>query len=635
MFDTVRNNPKLIQGFLVLITLPFAFWGVESYVRNAASNTDVASVGDSKISLQELQKSLTEQQDRMRATLGKQFDPAMFDTPEVRQAVLDSLINQRLLTLQAGKAHLNIGDAQLAQFIANIPQLQEGGKFSQERYEALVANQGMSKEGFEARLRRDLALQQVASAVSDTGVVARASSNRWLAAQLEEREISEVFLHPEQFLAQAKIGDAAVKAYYDANKPQFETPEQVRAEYLTLSRDALADQVTVSEDDIKKAYAEHADRYRQAEQRRASHILIRAAKDASEADLKIAKAKADEILAQVKKSPGEFAKLAKASSQDPGSAEKGGDLDWISRGMMVKPFEDAVFALKENQISDVVRSDFGFHIIQLTGVKAEQGKPLEQVRGEIVAELKSQGAAKKYAEIAEGFTNTVYEQADSLKPAADKYKLTIQQSPLIAKGVPTPGPFGNAKLNKALFSDDAIKNKRNTEAVEVAPNTLMAARIVEYKPAALVPLETVKADIEKRLSREEAGKLARADGEARLAKLNKGEQVEAAWGVARSVLRVGAANLPPAAATAIFKADASKLPSYVGTALPDGGYGLYRVAKVKSFVAGEKPTPQEDQLRKQYTQLVAEEEFGAWLSTLRQRFPVSVNKAVLETKERP
>jgi peptidyl-prolyl cis-trans isomerase D len=303
--------------------------------------------------------------------------------------------------------------------------------------------------------------------------------------------------------------------------------------------------------------------------------------------------------------------------------------------MMVKPFEDAVFALKENQISEVVRSDFGFHIIQLTGIKAEQGKPLEQVRGEIVAELKSQGAAKKYAEIAEGFTNTVYEQADSLKPAADKYKLTIQQSPLIAKGVPTPGPFGNAKLNKALFSDDAIKNKRNTEAVEVAPNTLMAARIVEYKPAALVPLETVKADIEKRLSREEAGKLARADGEARLAKLNKGEQVDAAWGVARSVLRVGAANLPPAAAAAIFKADAGKLPSYVGTALPDGGYGLYRVTKAKAFVAGDKATPQEDQLRKQYTQLVAEEEFGAWLSTLRQRFPVSVNKAVLETKERP
>jgi peptidyl-prolyl cis-trans isomerase D len=634
MFDTVRNNPKFIQIFLVLITLPFAFWGVESYVRNSTSNTDVATVGDSKISLQELQKSLTEQQDRMRATLGKQFDPAMFDTPEVRQAVLESLINQRLLTLQAGKARLNIGDAQLAQFIANIPQLQEGGKFSQERYEALVAGQGMSKEGFEARLRRDLALQQVAAAVSDTGVVARASSTRWLAAQLEEREISEVFLHPEQFLAQAKVDDAAVKAYYDANKAQFETPEQVRAEYLTLSRDTLADQVTVSEGDIKKAFEEHADRYRQAEQRRASHILIRAAKDAPEADVKVAQAKADEILAQLKKAPADFSKLAKQSSQDPGSAEKGGDLDWISRGMMVKPFEDAVFALKDKQISDVVRSDFGFHIIQLTGLKAEQGKPLEQVRGEIVAELKSQGTAKKYAEIAEGFTNTVYEQADSLKPAADKYKLVIQQSPLIAKGVPTAGPFANPKLNKALFSDDAIKNKRNTEAVEVAPNILIAARVVDYKPAALVPLETVKAEIEKRLSREEAAKLARADGEARLAKLNKGEQVDATWGLARSVLRVGAANLPPAAAATIFKTDASKLPSYVGTALPDGGYGLYRISKAKAYAAGDKETPQEGQLRKQYGQLVAEEEFGAWLSTLRQRFPVTINKAVLETKER-
>jgi peptidyl-prolyl cis-trans isomerase D len=190
-------------------------------------------------------------------------------------------------------------------------------------------------------------------------------------------------------------------------------------------------------------------------------------------------------------------------------------------------------------------------------------------------------------------------------------------------------------LNKALFSDDAIKNKRNTEAVEVAPNTLIAARVVDYKPAALVPLETVKAEIEKRLTREEAAKLARADGEARLAKLNKGEPVDATWGAARNVLRVGAANLPPAAAATIFKADASKLPAYVGTALPDGGYGLYRISKAKAYAAGDKETAQEGQLRKQYGQLVAEEEFGAWLSTLRQRFPVTINKAVLETKERP
>ena len=186
-----------------------------------------------------------------------------------------------------------------------------------------------------------------------------------------------------------------------------------------------------------------------------------------------------------------------------------------------------------------------------------------------------------------------------------------------------------------MFSDDAVKNKRNTEAVEVAPNSLIAARVVEYKPAALVPLETVKAEIEKRLTREEAGKLARADGEARLAKLTKGEQADAAWGVARNVQRVGAPNLPPAAAGAIFKADAAKLPAYVGTELPDGGYGLYRIGKVKAFAAAEKETPQEGQLRKQYSQLVAEEEFGAWLITLRQRFPVTINKVALETKERP
>jgi peptidyl-prolyl cis-trans isomerase D len=634
MFDTVRNNPRFVQAFLVLITLPFAFWGVESYVRNIGSGADLATVGDSTITAADLQRALHEQQERLRETMGSQFNAAMFDTPEVRRAVLDSVINQRLLALAAGKANVGISDAQLQQFISSAPALQVDGKFSQQRYDELVANKGMGRIEFEARLRRDLSQQELVGAIADTGYAARAGSNGWLAAQLRQREVAELSISPQQFSGQVKLGDDAVSRYYEANRKQFEVPEQVRAEYLVLSQDVLAAQVNVSEQDIRKEYDADPSRYAEAEQRRASHVLVRVDKSASAAEVDAAKAKIADILRQVGKAPGDFAKLAKQFSQDPGSADKGGDLGFISRGMMVKPFEDAVFALKENQISDVVRSDFGFHIIRLTGIKAERVKPFDQVRGEIAAVLKRKAAATEYAKIAEGFSNTVYEQADSLKPAAEKYKLSVEQSPWLSKGMPAAGPLGNGKLMAALFSDDAIKNKRNTEAVEVAPNTLVSARIAEYKPASMMPLEAVKGAIEKRLNHDESVRLAHDDGETKLAKLNHGEDLSLAWGQARMVPRMGDATIAAAAVAAIFHADAAKLPAYAGAALPDGSFALYKISKDVAYATAASETPTAAQLRQQYTRMVVEEDFNAWLATLRQRYPVTVNKSALEVKDK-
>lgn len=633
MFEYVRNNQKLVQLFLALITLPFAFWGVESYVRTTGVGEDVASVGGSKITQQELQTALRDQGERMRASLGRNFNQAMMEKPEVRLAVLDSLVNQRLLNVYAAKSGLAINDAQLGALIQSIPDFQENGKFSRQRYDAYVASQNMSQPEFEARLRQDLNLQQLLGAVRDGAVASHATGDRWLASLQEEREVSEATLKPEQFIPQVKLAADAVKNYYEANRKAFETPEQLRAEYLLLSQDSLAAQVAVTEDDIKKWYQTHADSYKQNEQRRASHILLHAAKDASAAEVKAAEVLAADILAKLKKNPADFAKLAKQYSQDPGSAEKGGDLDWFGRGMMVKPFEDAAFSLKENEISAVVRSDFGFHIIKLTGIKGEKMKPLDEVRAEITADLKRQAVTKKYAELAEPFSNTVYEQADSLKPAAEKFKLTIEQSPWIAKGGQAAGPLNNPKLLSALFSDDAVKNKRNTEAVEVAPNTLVSARILEFKPAALPPLESVRADIEKRLLHDEAAKMARSAGESGLAKLGKGEKEDLSWSPVRSISRLGAPGLSPDALRAVFRADVGRLPAYVGVASPDGGYAFYRISQVKPFVAGKAEDGRAKTLRQQYERVIADEEFSAWIAALRLRYPVEINKESLEVKE--
>ena len=633
MLDLVRNNKKITQGFLALITLPFAFWGVDSYVRNADVGAGVATVGSSKISRQELQTALREQQERMRAQTGGKVDPALFDTPQVRRAVLDSLVTQRLLAEQAQKARLVVGNDQLAQFIAAVPSLQENGKFSKERYEALVAAQGMSKEMFEARLRQDMAMQQLMLPVTEAGITGQVAAGRWLATQLEQREIAEARLLPEAYAGQVKLAADAVQKYYEGNRKQFESPEQVRAEFLVLSRDALAAQAVVGDEEIKASYQSRMDRYKEGEMRRASHILIRADKDAPEAQAKAAKAKADELLVQARKTPADFARLATQNSQDPGSAAKGGDLDWFGRGGMVKAFEDTAFALKEGQISDVVRSDFGYHIIRVTGIRPERVKPFDDVKAEILAELKRDAGMKKYAEAAEAFGNMVYEQADTLKPAAEKWKLELRQTQWLARGGKLAAPFDNQKLAAALFSDDGLKNKRNTEAVEVAPGTLVSARVLEHKPAALLPLETVKGDIEKRLIRDEALKLALKDGEDKLARLAKGEALDLKWSPARSVSRVAAQGLPPDALRAVFKADAAKLPAHAGFASPGNGYALYRISSVK---AGEtvKDDPRNRALAQQYARFVAEEEFAAWMATLKERYSVEINNSVLDSKER-
>lgn len=636
MFDAVRNNKKIIQVFLVLITLPFAFWGVESYVRDGGGGADVAKVGGSGISQQEFQQALRDQQERLRPMLGG-ANPALLDTPELRRAVIDTLVNQRLLALHAKRAHIGVSDTQLLEFITSVPQLQENGKFSRERYEAVVATQGMSKEMFEARLRQDLVMQQAMSAVTETAFPARAASERWLAAQLEEREVSEMVLRPDQYEAKVKLAADAVKTFYETNRRQFETAEQVKVEYVVLSQDRLLEQVTVSDEEIRKAYETQRDKTKQPETRRASHILITAAKDAKEADIKAAQAKADDLLAQLKKAPGNFEKLARQHSQDPGSAEKGGDLDWFGRGMMVKPFEEAVFAMKEGQVSDIVRSDFGFHIIKLTGVRAERAQSFDEVKAALAADLKRQAASRKYAEVAESFTNTVYEQADSLKPAVEKYKLAVQQSEWIGKSGAGAPPFNNPKLVAALFSDDALKNKRNTEAVEVAPNTLVSARVIEHRPAALQPLDVVKPTIEKILVRQEAAKLAAADGADMLARLQKGESVSAAWGPVRSVSRANAQQMTPDAVRAVFKTEAKAkagIPSYVGTAVPGGAYAIYRVGAVKQYAATGTEPPLAQALRQRYAQLVTEHELQAWVEALKSRHEVKINTAVVDAKEK-
>jgi peptidyl-prolyl cis-trans isomerase D len=628
MFDAVRNNKRIVQVFLALITLPFAFFGVDSYMRSAGTGDDVAKIGDIKITQQQFQQAVRDQQDRLRTQLGAQFDTKLLDTPEARTAILDDLVNQRLLLVDANKKGMFVGDEAIRRTIGAIDAFKVDGKFSAERYEAALRGQNMSPAGFEAQLRQDLTLQQLAGAIGQSSLTAHSVSERIMALQAEKREVMEFRLGLDSYLDKVKLADGAVKKYYDENSKQFELPEQAKAEYVVLSMDTIGAQLAVTEAEVKAWYDGHKDKFQQPEERRASHVLIASEKVGKDK----AKAKADELLKEIQKNPASFADLAKKNSDDPGSAAKGGDLGYFGRGMMVKSFEDATLKLKEGEISGVVESDFGFHIIKLTGIHAAKEKPFAEVKGEIESELKKAASSRKFAEAAEAFSNTVYEQPDSLKPVAEKFKLSIKQSDWLGRQPnPAAGPLANAKLLAAVFSEDSIKNKRNTEAVEIATNTLVAARLIDYKPAALQPLDGVKANIEALLKRQEAQAQAKKDGESRLEALKKGED-KLAWGAAKSVSRMDSRLIPPTAVATVFKMDAAKLPAYAGLELPGAGYALYKLSKVSAGEALDDARKQA--LLGQLGNLGAQEEVRLYLAALRSRYKVEVNQSALEAKEK-
>jgi peptidyl-prolyl cis-trans isomerase D len=404
-----------------------------------------------------------------------------------------------------------------------------------------------------------------------------------------------------------------VKKYYDDNQKEFQVPPQVRAEYLVMSVDTLAASITPDAAEVRKYYEQNQNRYGIGEEREARHILIPVAATSPAAEVAAARAKAEGVLAQLKADPNKFPQLAKEFSKDPGSAEKGGDLGFMGRGTFVKPFEDKLFSMKQGELSDLVQTEFGFHIIQLTGIKPSSVKPFEQVRGEIEAEWKKQRAQKLYADSLDGFADIVYTQPDSLKPAADKYKLTVQSTPLFSRAG-APKELGNANLLTKLFADDTIKNKRNTEAVEVSPGVMVSARVAEYKPQTVRPFAEAQAGITILLTQREARALAKKDGEAKL-KAAQAAPDSVAFGAPKTLSRAKPEGVAPEAVKIVMGAPKDKLPVVVGGELTDGSYGIYRINKVAQ---PEKPDPAlTTSIKTTLERAQAESDFNAYLAALK------------------
>lgn len=622
MFDFVHENKRLVQIVLALIILPFALWGVSSYDRSGNAADVVATVNGTRISQKEFNDALHRQQDRMREQLGANYDPAMFDNPQMKQAVLDNLVSQRLLIERARTARLTVPDEQIAQVIGGIEAFQVDGKFDKKRYESVLATQNLSPLAFEARVRDDVLGQQMQETYVQNGFAANRVADNIISLNEQQRVVSILPISFQSFMSQAKVDDAAVKNYYDQNPGEFQVGEQAKVEYVRFSADDLLKKVQVSDEEVRNYYDGHKNEFGSPEERRAAHILITVKASAPQAEQDLAKAKAEQILQQARQNPARFADLAKKYSQDPGSAANGGDLGFFGHGMMVKPFDDAAFSMKAGEISGLVKSDFGFHIIKLLAIKPASVLSFDDARQGIANKLRQQKADDMFAELADKFSNTVYEQSDTLQPAAELVGAKVQQSGWLVKGVAAGAPW-TGKMLQAIFNDGVIKNKRNTDAIEVVPNTLVAARILEFKPASLSPLNEVQDQIRQQLLRKQAQELAVKQGKSLLEKLQGGAGPTLKWEASQSVTLGKHGSLDTGLVRKVFQANSTKLPQYAGAELAQNGYMLVRIDAVKDGEAIDDA--KRVRYAQQLQQLTGEEMFRAYLADAEKNAKIKLN----------
>ena len=631
MYDFVYKHKRWLQiALLVLIVPPFALFGIDFYFRNTDTGGSLARIGDTRISEVEYSQALRQAQEKMREMMRDKPDPSMLNSPQLRESVLNELIERKVTLSHVAKTGMTISDAELQKMIGAVEAFRDqSGKFSSERYRQLLQGQGMSPAMFETQARSNIVLEQVRGIYSGSAFISGSVADRLLKIREQEREVSQLVFNPADFRKEVKITDADAEKYYTEHKGDFLVPERIKVEFVVLSLEAYQRAVQVGEEEVKKVYLESQSRYQTPEERRASHILIPAAAAASADEKAKAKAQAEDLLRQARANPKKFSELAVKFSKDPGSAEKGGDLGFFGRGLMVKPFDEAAFSMKVGDIAGPVETQYGFHIIRLDAIKPTQTTPLDAVRAQIVEEIRKPRVAKAFAEAADNFNNMVYEQFDSLQPAVDALKLTLQKSDWVSRAGGNPNPLlNNDKLLAALFSDEVLKNKHNTSAIEVQPNMLLAARVVEYKPAEGLPLDQVRKDVLQHLVDQAATQLTEKAGRATLDKLKKGEPATLSWSALQIVTLQTRKGLHAEAAQSVFSADTAKLPAYVGVPVSQGRFVIYRITRVKDVT--DVDPEQRKALAKQLTQMIGQEQYIAYLASLRERADVKIDKKKLD-----
>ena len=634
MLELIRKHSKgwLAKLILAAITIPFALFGIDQYLSGAGANVPVAKVNGDEISLQEYSNTLESVRTRMQSQ-SEQYDPTIFDGPAFKQSILDGLIMRRLVNAETVDENFQIGDKQLSDHILKMPEFQENGQFSEAVYQKTLEQNGLTASKLESSIRNDLVVQQARDDLASLAFAPKSLAESAVQYSYQKRDVSKAEIKASAFISEVNVEPEEVKAYYEKHKDKFRVPEKVKMEFVLLSAASLINGVNVTDEEVKAFYDQNLDKFQGDEQREASHILLGFGVSATDADKEQAREKALEIIAQLKADPKRFEELAAKFSQDPGSAAKGGSLGSFGRGAMVKPFEDAVFNMEVNQISDVVESEFGYHIIRLDGVSGTSSS-FDSLKPQIKAELIFQKAQIKYAELTEEFSNLVYEQSGSLQPVANKFDLTIQTTDWLSYEEGAKYFKDNTKLMDMVFSNEVLKEKRNTEAVEVSSNNLIAARVAEYQPEAPKTFDDVKEGIEALLKLEQAMKLAEAKGKAAIAKLNTGEQDETLeWISEVTVDRKNAQGLTEPVMDKVFKMNTTKLPAYDGFVDVNRAYVLVKVSGVSNALTEDETLKQRAQA--EYEAALAQEYVAAYGKSLKAKADVEVSRKLLESPQQP
>lgn len=627
MFEFVRRNTRwLMGGILVLLVIAFAApTGYTSFMEASAGS--VASVDGQKITQVEWDAEHRRYADRMR-NQNPQIDNKLLDSDEVKMQSLKGLVDQRALQAAAQRQGLEVDDARVKAAFERDPQLSAAYRVDGKLNTALLAAQGLTEQGFVQLLRKDIQLRQVLAPVTTPAAGEGASSRLGeltLNTLLQQRQVRWQAFRPQDFAAQVQVSDSDVETYYKQAETQrrWQRAESADIEYLVLDLAALKAQIQPSEDDLRKAYESNKSRFTAAQERRFAHLLLRPeAKGGAQAEQQ-AKEKLQAWRAEVMKNPKRMAELARQYSEDEASKPQGGDLGFTTPGAFDPAFEAAALKLRDGEVSDVVKTEFGLHIIQALETRGGSVRGFDEVRAELLDELRTTGARQRFQSLSEQFTNTVFEQPASLKPAADKLGLSIQTATVARQPRPgLVGPLASAKLLEAVFSADAVSSRNNTEAIETAPNQLVSARVLQHRPAAAPPLEEVRAMVQAQLVLERATSLAKAAGEKRAK-----EEGDAGLGESHWISRAQPERLPKDVLEAALRADARKLPVTVGQ---DAGADGYWVVQVQAL---DKPkegimSPQDA------TRLLAQ----SWLQAESEAYMEALKrdvKAVVQVKSPP
>lgn len=624
MLEKIREGATGITAKIILgiIILSFIFAGVGGYI-NSSTDTAAATVNGEDISASDFEQAFQSERSRMEAQLGETFNQ-LASNPEYlknfREGVLQRLINDKLMDQKVRELGLRVSDAELRETVVNMPEFAVGGQFNNERYQALLMQAGFTPAEFRDYLRGQMARQQLGAALGQSDFALPSEASNFLKIQNETRQARYFEVASDLFESEVELTEQDINDYYQANIARFDTEEKIDVAYVEVKVTDFVSDAQVSENEIAQYYEENLGSYRTEEERRASHILVEFGDDETASN-----EKAEAILSRVK-SGEDFAELAQQESDDTFSGENGGDLDWFTRGVMDPDFEEAAFSLSsEGDVSDVVRSEFGFHIIKLTGIKSESVEPLETVRTDIEAQLKREAALEEYISTQQTMSQLAFEIPDSLEEVAAAGDTKVKTLSAITRNG-AAAPFDDSILINKAFSEEFIEDRLNSDVIELADEHFVIFRVTGHESERTLPLSEVRDQVVATLTQEKSQELALLWAEQLIAKMDdeqavatEMEQKSVSWQDAEQVERYSS-TLPSALSTALFKLAHSNEARAVE--LNNGDVGVVQLLAISSpeEITEEELNTTAQRMSDNYGQL----SFAALLEALN-------NKAEIET----